>query len=81
MTYGKPIFLSRLTSLPEIGGDQAFYWDNFEPKSMSELVRKGLAEYDKDPSEYSRTAMQRAASFDWGKAARAYLELYRQILS
>ncbi|PQB04730.1 glycosyltransferase family 4 protein [Aureitalea marina] len=81
MTYGKPIFLSRLTSLPEIGGDQAFYWDDFEPKSMSELVEKGLAKYDEDPSAHSKAAKQRAASFDWGKAARAYLKLYRQILS
>ena len=37
MTYGKPVFLSRRTSLPEIGGDKAFYFnDEFDPDGMKE---------------------------------------------
>ena len=81
MTFGKPVFLSRLTSLPEIGGDQAFYWDDFDPKFMANKVKYGLSEHDRDPITFSEAAKQRAASFDWGKAAKSYLELYRQILS
>ncbi|WP_331970752.1 glycosyltransferase family 1 protein, partial [Ohtaekwangia sp.] len=31
MYYGKPVFLSKLTSLPEVGGEHAYYFDNFSP--------------------------------------------------
>ena len=81
MTYGKPVFLSKLTSLPEIGGDQAYYWKDFDPQHMAGLIREGLARYDSDPERYALDAKERAASFDWSKAARSYLKLYRQILS
>ena len=29
MLFGKPVFLSSLTSLPEIGGKVAYYFNNF----------------------------------------------------
>jgi glycosyltransferase involved in cell wall biosynthesis len=28
MHFGKPVFLSNKTSLPEVGGKHAYYWDN-----------------------------------------------------
>jgi len=37
MRFGKPVFLSNLTSLPEIGGKEAYYWENFEPEYMHHL--------------------------------------------
>lgn len=81
MTYGKPVFLSNLTSLPEVGGDHAFYWDDFDPQKMATKVKSGLSEFDNDPTTFVDAYKKRAAGFDWGKAARAYLQLYRQILS
>ena len=38
MSYGKPVFLSNQTSLPEIGGDAAFYWINFDPEYMKSFL-------------------------------------------
>jgi hypothetical protein len=32
MHFGKPVFLSNKTSLPEVGGKHAYYWDNFDPE-------------------------------------------------
>ena len=34
MHFGKPVFLSRLTCLPEIGGDAAYYFDVFDSQQM-----------------------------------------------
>jgi len=76
MHFGKPVFLSRLTSLPEIGGPHAGYFDSFEPQAMRRtiesemprLLREGLA------------IRAHAAQFRWDRAAEAYLAIYRRLL-
>jgi glycosyltransferase involved in cell wall biosynthesis len=75
MSYGKPPFLSRLTSLPEIGGDAAFYFDSFDALDMAETVRRGLDRMAHDPALKDRL-VQRANRFSWQDAARAYWTLY-----
>lgn len=80
MTYGKPVFLSRRTSLPEIGGEFAFYWDNFEPEHMAQVFEEGMKRFEASREEYERRLKKRAASFDWNKTAKEYLQLYSEIL-
>jgi glycosyltransferase involved in cell wall biosynthesis len=75
MLMGKPVFLSKLTCLPEIGGPEAFYWDNFEANDMCAAFEKGMKEYESDSGKAERI-QQHAAQFSWEKAAKAYLELY-----
>lgn len=77
MSFGKPVFLSNLASLPEIGGDAAFYWDNFDPKYMKGVLFDGLELY-KDNPEFYEKVKKRAAFFNWDRAAKAYLECYRK---
>ncbi len=43
MHFGKPVFLARRTCLPEIGGDAADYFDDFDPAAMKRVVEAGLA--------------------------------------
>jgi glycosyltransferase involved in cell wall biosynthesis len=78
MHFGKPVFLSRLTSLPEVGGSVAHYFDSFDPAAMRGVVERGLAQ----AAEPGRAEAVRAhaAQFDWDRAATAYLGLYRQLL-
>ncbi len=78
MHFGKPVFLSRLTSLPEIGGAVAHYFDGFDPTAMRRVVEHGLAQ----AAQPGRADAVRAhaAQFDWDRAAAAYLDLYRQLL-
>ncbi len=45
MHFGKPVFLSTHTSLPEIGGDAAFYFPTFEPADMQATFANGMAEF------------------------------------
>ena len=75
MQCGRPVFAARRTSLPEIGGDVACYFDSFEPEQMAAVVRAGLARAQSDPHAAAR-ARERAASFSWRAAARRYAELY-----
>jgi glycosyltransferase involved in cell wall biosynthesis len=75
MLLGKPVFLSKLTCLPEIGGPEAFYWDNFEANDMCAAFEKGMMVYENN-HEKAECIQQHAAQFSWEKAAKAYLELY-----
>lgn len=78
MHFGKPVFLSKHTSLPEVGGDAAWYFDNFEPEAMQATFIKGLEEYAaKTMSAY---IMKHAEQFDWKKTAQQYLDLYAECL-
>ncbi|WP_128331069.1 glycosyltransferase family 1 protein [Apibacter sp. HY039] len=81
MHFGKPVFLSRLTSLPEVGGTDAFYWDNFDPEEMKNTVDEGLAYFYKDEDVNARKMKDRAALFSWKNAARDYLEIYESVVN
>jgi glycosyltransferase involved in cell wall biosynthesis len=74
MNYGKPIFLSNLTSLPEVGGDVSFYFSSFESDHMTEVFREGMQRYQSNGM--SEAIKARAKFFDWKKSAAAYLKVY-----
>jgi glycosyltransferase involved in cell wall biosynthesis len=78
MHFGKPVFLARRTSLPEIGGEVADYFDDFDPASMRRVVESGLARA-RDPA-HAEAVRRHAARFDWDEAAAAYLGLYERLL-
>ncbi|MEX8499913.1 glycosyltransferase family 4 protein [Leptothrix ochracea] len=77
MYFGRPVFLSNLTSLPEIGGEEAFYWHDFEPASMKRCVEQGLAHFDAQAGARVRA---RALSFSWDRCTDEYLALYQQLM-
>ncbi len=79
MKFGKPIFLSDRTSLPEIGGDAAFYFSNFEPGHMLTVYREGMETFRR--KNLSQDVMKRGHSFSWEEKAREYLQVYRTLLS
>ncbi|AQG80517.1 glycosyltransferase family 4 protein [Spirosoma montaniterrae] len=76
MTFGKPVFVSRLTSLPEVGGKEAYYFDNFEPEHMAQTVYDGVQDFSLNPLRQQRM-QKRAAGFRWDAVAGQYWELYR----
>ena len=76
MSLGKPVFLSNLTSLPEVGGPEAHYWSDFEPGSMVNVFEKGLREFS---SERASRSIAWAKQFSWESAAKSYLKIYAEI--
>ena len=77
MACGAPTVLAAATSLPEVGGDAAAY---FEPGSATDLADVILALLADEPRrhELSRLGLARAAEFTWARTAdktvRAYCE-------
>lgn len=75
MSQGLPLFLSDKTSLPEIGGPDAYYFKNFDSESMSKVFLEGMTHFTNDQR---LRLIERSKQFDWVKAAQSYLDLYRQ---
>jgi len=79
MSQGKPVFLSDKTSLPEIGGKEAFFWKNFDEVEMQNVLEQGLKDYETDPLKKERI-ISWSKQFTWENAATQYLDLYLSLL-
>lgn len=80
MSFGKPIILSDKTSLPEVGGEISFYWDNFDPEYMKKITLNALKTYSLNKAFYEEQYIKRSLSFDWDKVAQDYFEVYQFLL-
>ena len=78
MQFGKPVFMSDRTCLPEIGADAAFYWKDFAPLAMRQVVEDALLAWD--PIADAARARARAAAFTWERCADGYVAVYRGLL-
>jgi glycosyltransferase involved in cell wall biosynthesis len=79
MACGTPVVLAAATSLPEVGGDAADY---FEPGSDADLARvlSGLLVDEERKRILRAKGFERAAAFTWPLAAERTAEVYRQTL-
>lgn len=77
MQFGKPVFASPMTSLPEVAGGQAFIWDNFETAHMVELIQRHRHQ---DAAQIERIKAH-AYSFNLERHTQEYLQLYRELLA
>ena len=77
MQFGKPLFLSSLTSLPEIGGDAAFYFSSFNGEHIQEVFYRGMEQYQENgmADQIKRRGMQ----FDWKEKGKEYLKVYQSL--
>ena len=80
MKFAKPVFLSTLTSLPEIGGDAAYYWDNFDPEYMKQRLIEGLDDFENNKAVRTHQLLERANFFNWDRSAAEYINVYRSLL-
>ena len=80
MFFGKPVFLSNLTSLPEIGGDLAFYFNDFSSDSMKKIYDEGIQQFNADKKNYTARLKERASKFSYKCMAESYEGLYKRLL-
>lgn len=81
MRFGKPVFISNNTSLPEVGGKHAFYWDNYDPDYMAKVVENGLKTFKNNADVLAEQYKKHAQSFNWNEAAKAYIDVYKNLLT
>jgi len=73
MACGCPVAVSRATSLPEVCGDAAEYFDPSSPEDMARAVTGVLD----DPARYVQRGLGRARLYTWESTARAHEDVYR----
>ncbi|MDR2026416.1 MAG: glycosyltransferase family 4 protein [Prevotellaceae bacterium] len=78
MHFGKPVFLSTKTSLPEIGGQYAYYFNDFEPENICKAFETGMNHYAQTGQE--SLIIKHAGQFNWEKSAGEYWEVYKSVL-
>jgi glycosyltransferase involved in cell wall biosynthesis len=78
MSQGCPVITRRNTSLEEVGGSAALYYDD----TVEDLVET-MIQLENQPELYlqrSKLALDQARKFDWDLTAKIVLELYRRVL-
>lgn len=76
--FGKPVFLSKFTSLPEVGGNAAYYFDSFDPADMQNTFTSGMEDFV--IKNRAKEMIAQAEKFTWEIAANQYLSLYQKCL-
>jgi glycosyltransferase involved in cell wall biosynthesis len=77
MSFGKPLFLSNKTALPEIGGKVAFYFNDFSEIKMQQTFESGMKQYYN--SDMKNEIIKKGEAFCWDNAAQEYLTIYRSL--
>jgi glycosyltransferase involved in cell wall biosynthesis len=77
MHFGKPVLLSKATSLPEVGGIHASYLDHFDPRYMSQQAAIAINNHT---MEKSIAIKKWADRFSWEQTAKQYMEVYKSLL-
>ncbi|PKF74737.1 glycosyltransferase family 4 protein [Chryseobacterium sp. PMSZPI] len=80
MAFGKPVFLSKYTSLPEIGGDHAFYFDGFDPKEMADVFKEKMTLYNDHKEEMIKEIKNWTKQYSYTEMSNNYLRFYEKVL-
>lgn len=80
MACGTATILANSTSLPEVGGEAALY---FEPGDVEDLTQKMLflALDSKAREDFAQKGITHATRFSWGKCAQETADVYRDTLA
>lgn len=81
MNLGKAVFLSRWSSLPEIAGEAAYYFDYFDSYYMANMLKSELNNYHANLENKSLEIQEHAQQFNWKKCIREYVKVYVELLS
>jgi len=79
MRLGKPVFASTLSSIPEVCGEHAFYWEQFDPGYMANRLLDGLERYGNEPQR-AKLAIDHSLQYSWSNNVQNYVQLYKQLL-
>ena len=79
LAHGTPVICSNTTSLPEVGGDEAIYFDPTSPEELaarlSQLATGGMND------RWREQARARAARFSWRASLEGVFDVYEKTLS
>jgi glycosyltransferase involved in cell wall biosynthesis len=80
MRRGVPVACSNRSSLPEVAGDAARYFDPEQPRQIAEAIEELLRDETRR-AELVRRGFAQAARFTWAETARRTLETYERAIA
>jgi glycosyltransferase involved in cell wall biosynthesis len=78
MACGTPVAASRISSIPEILGEAAVYFDPYSVEEIAESINKILLEEGLKEKMVDMGLLQ-AKNFNWKKCARETLGVYNTV--
>jgi glycosyltransferase involved in cell wall biosynthesis len=79
MACGTPVVCSNVSSMPELGGSAARYFDPQDTGQMAETIAAVLRDGDLR-AEMRQRGLEQAARFSWQRAARETLDVYKRAI-
>ena len=71
MACGTPVVISKVASLPEVGGDAATYVDPHDPASIAAGIKSAIGP---NRAKFVQAGLNRVKSFSWDKTAQLTLQ-------
>lgn len=75
LACGLPIVTTKISSIPEVAGDLAYYCSPTNPRDMAVVLAKALRDSINNQSR-KKESIQRAQEFTWSKTAASYFHLF-----
>lgn len=80
MTHGTPVVCSKTTSLPEVLGKAAVYFNPHDPEDMAQSIKRVL-ERPNLQEQLIKTGFEQVKRYSWQKMAEETLEIYDNVLN
>jgi len=81
MSLGCPVLVNQTSSLPEICGDAAFYFDAAADAGELSCCLTSILADDRGRAVKRELGEQRVRLYDWNRSARHTLDVYRTVLN
>ena len=78
--FETPLLAARTTSIPEVAGEAALYFDPFDAADIADAIVRFYAEPELGPALVAR-GRERMQQFSWAKAAAETVDVYRECLA
>ena len=79
MACGVPVITSNVSSMPEVGGDAAAYFDPYDENDMAARIGKVLDDKALRKTMIDR-GLQKVKEYSWEKCAEETLQVYKEVL-
>ena len=80
MSYGCPVACSNASSIPEVVGDAAFFFDPYSSSSIMETMENALYN-DRERNAIIGKGYRRVKKFSWDKCVGETLEVYKRLIN
>ena len=79
MSCGTPVLMSNTSSLPEVGGDAALYFDPLSAESIREAIERIV--YDDELRKMmAKKSLKQSKKFSWDRTAELTEQVYSKVL-